>query len=278
VAALQLVETGKLDLACDVRQYVPEFPEKEHVITAQHLLCHQSGIPHYMPGKVLPTRREYDVPNPFEDIVVALDKFNLSPLLFQPGQRYSYTTYGYMLLGAVVERAGDQKYADQVRARILKPLDMDSMQPDYQWVDIPHSTIGYRRMPERNVLPSRDEDVSWKLAGGGFISNIGDLTRFAAGLLNKRLLSEDTYTAMWTPQLDGSGQPTIYGLGFLISERDGIKHVGHNGSQEKTRTTMVFQPETGRGVAIMCNTEGVELGDLANALLDVLAASEDAER
>lgn len=277
VAAMQLVEDGKLDLAVDVCEYCPEFPAKEHTITCRDLLCHQSGIPHYMPGKVFPTKREYEVENPFEDVVVGLDKFNQSPLLFEPGAQYSYTTYGYMLLGAVVQKAGDQKFAEQARQRIFEPLGMDSMQPDYQWIEIPHRTIGYRRFAERRVLPSRDSDVSWKLAGGGFISNIGDLTRFAVGLLNKRLLSEESYKKMWTPQQTADGEETSYALGFGVSKRNGLTHVGHSGSQEKTRTLMVFQPETGRGVTIMCNTEGVNLRELSNGLLDVIAAEANAE-
>lgn len=277
VAAMQLVEQGKLDLTKDVRDYVPEFPEKEHVITPRDLLCHQGGIPHYMPGKVFPTKREYDVPNPFEDVVVGLDKFNRSPLLFEPGAQYSYTTYGYMLLGAVVQQAGGQKFADQARERIFEPLGMSSMQPDYQWIEIPHRTIGYRRFAERRVLPSKDADVSWKLAGGGFISNIGDLTSFAVGLLNQRLLSEETYETMWTPQKTSDGEATAYAFGFGVSKRNNVRHVGHSGSQEKTRTMMLFQPETGSGIAIMCNTEGVDLRELSSALLDALATSADAD-
>jgi len=277
VAAMQLVEQGKLDLTKDIRTYVPEFPTKDHVITPRDLLCHQGGIPHYMPGKVFPTKREYDVANPFEDVVVGLDKFNLSPLLFEPGAKFSYTTYGYMLLGAVVQKAGEQKFADQARERIFEPLGMTSMQPDYQWIEIPHRTIGYRKFAERRVLPSKDADVSWKLAGGGFISNIDDLTSFALGLLNQRLLSEETYEMMWTPQKTSDGEDTAYALGFGISKRDDVRYVGHSGSQEKTRTMMLFQPDTGRGVAIMCNTEGVNLGELSSGLLDALAASADAD-
>lgn len=277
VAAMQLVEQGKLDLKRDVRDYVPEFPEKDYTITSRDLLCHQGGIPHYMPGKVFPTKREYDVPNPFEDVVVGLDKFNKSPLLFQPGDQFSYTTYGYMLLGAVVQKAGGQKFADQARERIFEPLGMTSMQPDYQWIDIPHRTIGYRRFPERRLLPSKDTDVSWKLAGGGFISNIGDLTRFATGLLNQRLLSNATYETMWTPQKTSDGEETSYAFGFGSSQRNGLRHIGHSGSQEKTRTSMLIQPEAGRGVAIMCNTEGVKLTDLSVELLDLLASATDAD-
>ena len=86
IAALQLAETGKLDLDADVRDYVPEFPDKGTPITARQLLCHQGGIVHYINGKVIRTKREYDAEHPFEDVVLALDTFKESPLVGKPGR------------------------------------------------------------------------------------------------------------------------------------------------------------------------------------------------
>ena len=71
VAALQLVEQGLLNLDADVRAYVPEFPDKGTKITTRNLLCHQAGIVHYSNGTVVRTARDYQVPHPFADVVVA---------------------------------------------------------------------------------------------------------------------------------------------------------------------------------------------------------------
>ena len=133
IAALQLVEKGLLDLDADVRTYVPEFPEKDFKITARQLLCHQAGIVHYDNGKVVPTEKKYKEAHPFADVVTALDTFKESPLLSVPGEKYSYTTHGFILLSAVVQRAGKEKFADQVHTRIAKPLGMSGFRPDYEW-------------------------------------------------------------------------------------------------------------------------------------------------
>ena len=77
-------------------------------------------------GKVIKTEREYPDPHPFADVVTALDYFKESPLLFEPGTKYSYTTHGFMLLGAAAERAGKQRFADQVKKRIAEPCAMVS--------------------------------------------------------------------------------------------------------------------------------------------------------
>jgi serine beta-lactamase-like protein LACTB len=213
VAAMQLVERGALDLDADVRKYVPEFPAKGATITVRHLFCHQGGVVHYVNGKVVRTERKYDTENPFADVICALDTFKESPLVCKPGEKYSYTTHGYILLSAAVERAGKAKFADQVAARVVKPLGLTTLQPDYQWKAIPGRAVGYRKRGEE-VFRSTDTDVSWKLGGGGFLSNVDDFARFASGVMNHELVSAKTAARMWEPQKLADGKPTTYGLGF----------------------------------------------------------------
>ena len=265
IAAMQLVAAERLDLERDVRTLVPEFPAKPWPITLRQVLCHQGGIVHYTNGKVIVTERAYQRPHPFEDVVVALDRFKDSPLVAEPGTLYAYTTHGYMLAGAVVERAGGASYWSQVRERIAVPAGLSTFQPDYQWIDLPRRAIGYRRLGTR-VSPSTNTDVSWKLAGGGFISNVGDLARFAAALLDDTLLPRELREQMWMNQATRDGKRTGYGLGFSVSSTDGVRLVAHSGSQEKTRTLMQLRPDEGRAVVLMSNSEWATLGPIADAL------------
>jgi len=269
IAALQLEEKGQLDLQADVRKYVLEFPEKNATITSRDLLCHQGGIVHYTNGAVIATQRKYDTPHPFKDVVVGLDDFRESPLVNDPGTKYSYTTRGYMLLSAVVQRAGKEKFADQVQKHIARPLGMRTLQPDYQWKNIAHRAVGYRKRAGK-VIPSTNTDVSWKLGGGGFISNIDDLARFAGGLLNGRLVQEETQARMWTPQKLRNGKATRYGFGFSFRGEGAARRVGHSGSQEKTRTRMVLLPGKRLGVVLMCNSEHCRTADITDRVLEVL--------
>lgn len=276
IAAMQLVEQGRLDLDRDVRDYVAEFPDKQQIITSRHLLCHQGGVVHYTNGPVIRTRRTYDSPNPFEDVVLALDAFKDSPLVCEPGEKYSYTTHGYMLLAAVVERAGDAPFIEQVRARITEPMSLATVQPDYEWRPAEHRAVGYRRAANGEVRPTGSDDVSWKLGGGGFISTVGDMAGFAASLARRdpRLLSEESFDAMWTPQATRDGTMTSYGLGFSIGRVPGtdLLMIGHSGSQQKARTHMLVSPTTGDAVVLMSNSEWASLGGLANATLRMIVA------
>ena len=281
VAAMQLWERSELDFEREARRYVPEFPDKGATIRVRHLLCHQGGIVHYTNGKVIRIKRDYPVAHPFENVIYALDTFRESPLVNEPGEKYSYTTHGYILLSAVVERAGKQKFAHQVRDRIAKPLKLGTLQPDYQWEEIPHRAVGYRQRGGQ-VEVSTNTDVSWKLGGGGFISNIDDLAKFAAGLLNHRLVKPATRQKMWARQMTSGGEQTKYALGFSFNHyRDGELHtwsangtgieiVGHSGSQEKTKTWMALWPQKKLGVVVMSNSEYASPRRLAGRLLEVV--------
>lgn len=269
LAAMQLVDQGRLNLDDDIRKYVPEFPQHDATITVRQLLCHQGGIVHYSNGKVIPTLVDYEKAHPFADVVVALDRFKASPLVAVPGTKYSYSTYGYILLSAVVQRAGNEPFAEQVSKRIAGPAKLKSLQPDYQWINIPHRAEGYRKKDDM-IVPSVDEDVSWKLGGGGFISNIDDFAGFAATLLQGNLLSPTAYEAMWTRQHTTDGKETEYGLGFNITPQRAGLRVSHNGSQEKTRTRLVIYPEKGSGVVLMTNSEWVEPEDFTTAIFKAL--------
>ncbi|MFT3789745.1 MAG: serine hydrolase domain-containing protein [Rudaea sp.] len=257
LAAMQLVEQGKLDLDADVRRYVPEFPDKGVRITLRELMSHQAGIVHYDNGPVIKTERTYTEAHPFADVVTALDWFKDSPLVNQPGEKYSYSTFGFMLVAAVVQRAGNEPYAQQVRERIVDPLHLTTMQPDYQWIAIPDRAVGYVKNGDA-IERSTDTDVSWKLGGGGYISDIADFAGFAKGVLDGRLVSAQTQAAMWTPQKLADGTATGYGLGFMIADDNGRLRIAHSGSQEKTKTWLAIWPQQKRGIVIMTNSEWVD--------------------
>jgi CubicO group peptidase (beta-lactamase class C family) len=241
---------------------------------------------HYTNGSVVVTLHPYKQPNPFESVLLALDTFKESPLVNLPGQKYSYTTHGFILLSAAVERAGKEKFAHQVRNRIAKPLRMETLQPDYQWVEIPNRTIGYRKRQEKIVVSS-NTDVSWKLAGGGYISNIDDLTKLGEGLLNGKLVEPATLKLMWTPRKTSTGEQTSYGLGFrqwnyfdgklqrtltksgefALKDKLTLRLMGHSGSQQKTKTLLVLEPSKNFGMALMANSEQTKIYEAAEAIL-----------
>src|SRR6188474_3367109 len=112
VAVMQLADAGKLDLDAPVQKYVPSFPVKSAPITARQLLGHLSGIRHYKGD-------EYDGTRNYPTLADALEIFKDDPLENEPGAKFTYTTYGYTLLGAVIEGASGMSYADYMREDVF---------------------------------------------------------------------------------------------------------------------------------------------------------------
>lgn len=271
VIAMQLVEAKALDLDADIRTYVPEFPDKGAVITARQLLCHQSGVPHYSNGQVVPTETAYTAPQPFLDPLNSLDKFNRSPLIFAPGTKVAYSSHAYVLLSAVIQRAGKQGFVQQVERRIAQPLGLTSLQLDMETNDQPYWATGYVKGQDDQIVRASEDAHYWKHGAGGFKSNIVDFARWAEGLLNRRLLTEESEKAMWTRQNTRSGEETNFGLGFQLEK--GSKLVGHGGSQPETKTQMMLDPGSKTGVVVMCNCSFANAKTIATAASDALNRS-----
>jgi serine beta-lactamase-like protein LACTB, mitochondrial len=277
ITLLQLAENDVLSLDQTVNQFLVHYPSqqtsdgKSHDITLEQLLTHQAGIVHYTNGVVIGTPRNYVRPHPSRHVRLALNGFNQSLLLNVPGNAYSYTTRGYILLSAIVEQAAGRPFHVQVERMIAKPLAMNTLQPDYQWKRIQNRAVGYRKSTTGEIVVSSDTDVSWKLGGGGFISNIDDLAKFAEGLLQRKLVSQETQTTMFTRQAIADGTVTNYGLGFQAMEFNGRQTIGHGGSQEKTKTRLAIDLGMNNGVVVMSNSEYVDTSQFAEVIFKAIS-------
>ncbi|MFT7668193.1 MAG: CubicO group peptidase (beta-lactamase class C family) [Planctomycetota bacterium] len=273
VVAAKLALADQIDLDADVRLLVPEFPKKESVVSTRLLLGHLGGIVHYghMPQV---TRTDYGVDYPFRDPVRAIDMFKSSKLIHEPGSQYSYSTHGFVLAGAALERCSERGFLGEVGRLIREPLGMESFEADDPTQRNSQRTTGYRVTSDGRVFESGDTDVSWKLAGGGFQSNVQDLAHFAVGLCDEDYLSVEERELLWTSQKTESGEETGYGLGFRVATENGHFAVFHGGAQRRTATYLLAFPDEGIAIALMCNTEGVGLAGLAKGISKIIFGEE----
>jgi CubicO group peptidase (beta-lactamase class C family) len=190
------------------------------------------------------------------------------PLVAIPGREYLYSTFGYNLMGVVLEHALGASFASQAASRVAGPTGMTTLQPDYEWASIPHRAVGYDEDNRREG----SNDVSWKLAGGGFISTTEDLARFCAGLMGDKLLTAEEKAVAWKPQTTSLGEETAYGLGFDIWYRDDRLYVQHSGFQEKANTRYRYYPENGLCIVVMSNSAQADTYSLVRAIDDVAQA------
>jgi len=264
VAAMQLAEGGKLDLDAPIQKYVPSFPEKPWPITPRLLLSHLSGIRHYSGVEEVNSTRRYT------NLTEPLKIFAADPLLFEPGAKYSYTTYGYCLLGAAVEGASGMRFGDYIRERIFEPAGMRTARPDSVHDIIPHRARGYRKTPAGTIENCALADTSNKMPGGGMVSTPEDLVKFANAVMKGQLVKPETRDQMYTRQQTREGKPVPYGLGWQIQEPERLKWVSHGGAQQGISTLLVTLPAEGFSVALMTNLERAVLQPLALRIAEIV--------
>ena len=272
-AVLQLWERGKLDLDAPVQKYCPAFPQKEWPITSRELLGHLGGIRHYNPdGKG-------DVPEDsarhFATMEESLQIFAADPLVAKPGTEFHYSTYGYTLLGCVLEGASSEKFVDFARKNIFRPAGMEQTRDDDFFAIVPHRTRWYHKDKSGVVRNAGVLDSSYKIPGGGLISSADDLARFEAAILADKLLKRPTQGLMWTPLKTADGKSTNYALGWGVSDKLGVHTVAHTGGQQGTSTAFALIPEQQAGVVVLANMDSVDSGSLADQILKIVLDLKD---
>jgi CubicO group peptidase (beta-lactamase class C family) len=272
-AILQFWERGKLDLDAPVQKYCPAFPQKEWPITTRELLGHLGGIRHYNPdGKG-------DIPEDsarhFASMEESLRIFAADPLAAKPGTEFHYSTYGYTLLGCVLEGASSQKYVDFVRENIFKPAGMAQTQADDFFAVIPHRTRWYHKDKSGIVHNAGVLDSSYKIPGGGLISSADDMAQFEAAILADKFLKRSTRDVMWTSLKTADGKPTGYGLGWGISDKLGVHMAAHTGGQQGTSTAFAVVPDRRAGVVVLANMDNVDSGNLGDQILKIVLDLKD---
>ncbi len=262
VAAMSLVERGQLDLDAEVQQYV-SFPRKKWPITTRQLLSHQSGIRHYKGADFNSTQH-------YGGVMEALAIFASDPLEHQPGTKYLYSSYGFNLAGAVVERVARKSFVEYVREAVLVPSGIETMRPDDVYAVIPFRARGYALLKDGTLQNCALADLSNKLPGGGYLATASDLVLFARAVNDGKLVSAKSLEAMWTPQRLSNGEATGYGLGWNIAEVDGVKVVQHSGGQQGANTHLLLVPSRRLAIAVMANLEGAGAPAIATAMLRAL--------
>ena len=183
------------------------FQRKNIPITVRQLLGHIGGISHY---------QNYDLEGHFKDhkntreSIAVFENFDL---VAEPGTQYNYSSYGFNLLGAVIEGASGKSYGEYMTENVWKPLGMKDTRMDDPLEIIPNRVEGYQ-MIDGKIKNSEFVDISSRFAGGGTRSTVPDMLNFAKNLYDGKLLSDKMRSEMWTAQSTRDGRNVGYGYGL----------------------------------------------------------------
>jgi serine beta-lactamase-like protein LACTB len=249
-AVATLVEAGRLDLDVPIQRYVPSFPEKPQPITTRQLGGHLAGIRTYEGD-------ENFIRDPYPSVVDALDIFRDDPLLHPPGTAFSYTSYGFNVISAVVEGASGQPFLDYMADAVFRPLGMRETVADWVTPIVAGRASYYVRNDAGQVVNAPFVNNSYKWAGGGFLSTTEDVLRFANAHLRDDYLSKASRKMLFTEQRTDAGEGVGYGFGWFIQQDDaGRRLLSHAGGSVGGTSLMIMQPETRVVVAGLINLTG----------------------
>jgi CubicO group peptidase (beta-lactamase class C family) len=250
VAVLQLAEEGELDLDAPVQEHCDAFPLKRWPLSSRQLLAHQGGVRHYREGERPMTRR-------WATLQEALKLFGDDPLEFEPDTGILYSTYGYSLLGCVVEGVTGRPFLEALRHAVLEPAGMGRTGADDVHALIPNRARGYTRDAGGALVNSALADMSYKVPGGGLMGTAPDVTRFGLALISGRLLGPEWRERMFTLQRTRGGQEAGHGLGVSVGEHEGQAEIWKDGGQTGVSTMLYLGDGQGPVVALLANHEGV---------------------
>jgi serine beta-lactamase-like protein LACTB, mitochondrial len=245
-----LVQEGKIDLDAPVQRYVPSFPTKRAPVTIRELAGHTAGIRHYH-GNEMVMQRHY------ASVTEALDIFSRDTLLFTPGTRFSYSSYGFNLLSAAMERAAGEPFVEFMTRRVIEPMGLRHTVAEFTDSLIPFRAHFYTRADSGNgIINAPYTDNSYKWAGGGFLSTTEDLARMGQLLLDGGVLRPQIRQLLWTSQRTTDGKETGYGMGwFTDHDAAGRRRIFHSGGSVGGTAYLLIYPDEKLVLALLVNSD-----------------------
>jgi len=246
-AIMLLHQRGLVDLNLPIQTYVPEFPLKQHPVSVQQLLSHLGGIKDFDEK----TWDEIFIQKHYNSLTDALELFENEPLVGAPGSQFNYSSYGYILLGAIIEQVTKQSYQEFMFQNFWRPLKMNSTA-----CEIADSIFLYKsKFYFLNGEESTPYNLSYSYSSGGLLSTTQDLVRFGLAVQNNMVLKPNVKADMVRNQHANDGKKTGYGLGWYIGKDSCQNQIYyHAGELPSSGSLLMVFPSEGISIALLTNS------------------------
>ena len=265
IAIAQLAEQGKLSFTDPVGKHLTAYPNKEvaQKVTIHHLLTHSSGLGDTYSAKYICRKGILKQIKDWLPLFVDDPK----PLAFEPGARWSYSNQGFILLGAIIEKASGENFFEYVRKHIFQPAGMVNTDYHEGDRDTPNLAMGYTNfedLGEDNYQFHLGERRNVSLYNGarggptgGANSTIDDLLRFSRALRENKLISAKSVALLTSTKILArkyDANQTYWGYGFELQLIDGKRVIGHGGGDFGVSSGIRWYPDSGNyTVVVMSN-------------------------
>ncbi len=252
LALAKLIDLNKLDIERSIRYYLDDLPESYEDVLVKHLINHTAGVRGYNKNEWMKISNQHCT-SPSE----AMSVFINDPLMSKPGEKYSYTSFGYVLLSQLITELSGQPYTTFVTSQILEPSNIDDI-----WLDKSSNIINevqyYKKWNLSNSKGKEANEVnnSCKFGGGGFVGTAQSLVRLYLDVLNHRVISQQTLEVYFNEIETDNNKHTNYafGIGDAISE-SGSRYHAHTGSAIGASSALLIYPESKVVVVLLGNLD-----------------------
>jgi CubicO group peptidase (beta-lactamase class C family) len=265
LAVLILERDGTLSLDDDIRRWIPELPDYGTPIRVRDLLQHTSGLRDYGALNILASWPVTTTPA-FLARMVAQRALN-----FPTGSRHEYSHSDFELLGVVIERATGTPFAEHLERAILQPMGMtESFVFDERPLARTNRAFGHQEAARgtRVIFPS-----STIVGGSNLNTSVADLARFDRNFDRPIVGGAEVIARMLSRPTLASGDTVPYAYGLRLDVRRGLRTIERGGHDDGMLSEIIRFPEQRLTVAVLCNAEHLQAGQLAESVAAVYLGS-----
>lgn len=252
VIVLKLVEEQKLSLLTKLSEFYPKI-HRSREITIEHLLRHRSGLPNM-------TSQDDYINYFFSDQNEAdqIKRFKSYKLEFSPGEKFSYSNTGYVLLTYIAQKASGLDFSTLLEKYITKPLKLKNTFVYNSQIPREYEVKSYEKGFEWRLSSNTHENVP--LGAGAIASTAREVAIFLRALLRGQLISQENLDKL----SDISGG---YGLGVFDFPYNEKKFLGHTGGIDGFRSIAGYHKEDDVTFVLLTNAMAMNMNDISIATL-----------
>ncbi len=262
-AMARLYERREINLDIPISNYYKDCPKNICNLTLRQISGHLAGIRHYRGFEFL-SNIHYD------NVIDPLEVFIHDTLLCLPGEKFSYSTYAWTLVSAVMQMTEQKTFTDIIAEEVKMPLHITDLKPDYK-DSTSFQRVSFYIFEDGTHRPAPEVDNSNKWAGGGFLCSAEDLARFGFAFVAPGYLKEETITKFTQSQTTNDGVKTNNGIGFFSgADGKGRAWFGHGGGSAGGTSMLKIYPEQDLVIVTLVNMSSAQMDDLATRIGDIV--------
>jgi CubicO group peptidase (beta-lactamase class C family) len=273
LAVMLLVDRGKLSLDDTLDEFFVGGPKYWEKITLKQMLTHTSGLPDY--EDLIPEGTTLQL----DDMDVVRILMDTDEPLFEPGEKWQYSNSAFVVLGMIVEIVSHQPFHEFMTDEVFKPLGMDhTLLFQRGFNEVQHRAFGHEWKDEK--WARADQSVTSAARGDGVVyTSLVDYEKWLRSLAQRKLLSEESHRAMFSPQEKTDRGESHYGFGWFIDEYRGERRIYHNGDTRGFRICSQTFPDRRAAIVLQFNSEfDEEMTKVGERMADLLIFDRDSDR